>query len=179
VDCSICRRVPALEGNAIRVSVRPWLTAHQGGLLSGSKKGMPVNGGSFLRKRSIVLEEQLLRTPQELARIFVHEIFHFAWWRLGNERRKSFERLLIEEMRRGARGELGWSAERIKEKLTPTDRLKRTGRWRQYVCESFCDTGGWAYGSKGRYSELTLPKMFRNNRRKWLEESIAGRKLKI
>ena len=68
----------------IHVSFRPHLTAYRGKLLSKSPKGDAVYAGSFLRKRKIVLDEQMLRTPRVLERIFVHEVFHFVWSKLGS-----------------------------------------------------------------------------------------------
>jgi len=171
--------MPQLRGRPISVSFQPSLTAHRGKLLSGSTKGTAVNAGSFLLERRIVLEDQLKRTPIELARIFVHEVFHFAWWRLGNPARKSYEDLLLDELDRGARGELGWSAQRLKERLSVTDRELRTPQWRLYVCESFCDTGGWAFGSKGRYAEMTLAKRWRQRRLQWVKDVLGDGPLTI
>ena len=134
---------------------------------------MAVHAASFLRRREIVLEAQLLSTPGRLSRIFVHEVFHFAWLRLGNEKRHSYEALLQSEIERGAHGELGWSAESAKQNLTASDRTNRSRKWRHYVCESFCDTAGWAFGGRRRYAEMTLAGQFRKGRMRWLT-SIAG-----
>jgi len=142
-------------------------------LLSGSTKGTAVNAGCFLRERRIILEDQLKRTPVELARIFAHEVFHFAWPRLGNPTRQSFEDLVVSELELGAKGELGWSAERLKQKLTVKDRLEQSPLWRLYLCESFCDTGGWAFGSSGRYAEMTLARRWRERRMRWLREMLG------
>lgn len=131
--------------------------------------------GTFLLKRKIVLDNELLDTPRELDRIFVHEVFHFVWYRLGAPRRAAYEELLRSEMRRGARGELGWSAESMKHHLTAADIALRTRKWRDYLCESFCDTAGWAFGSSGRYSEMTLAPSFREKRRAWLVKFILSR----
>jgi len=171
--------MPELHGRPISVSFQPSLTAHAGKLLSGSSKGTAVNAGSFLVERRIILEDQLRRTPIELARIFVHEVFHFAWWRLGNPARRSYEQLLVAELEQGARGELGWSAQRLKEELTVTDWQVRSAQWRLYVCESFCDTGGWHFGSKGRYAEMTLAKRWRRKRLEWIQETLGEDPLRI
>ena len=114
----------------------------------------------------------MLRTPGRLARIFVHEVFHFAWLRLGNEKRHSYEAILHSEMDRGARGELGWSAESVKLQLIDSDLATRSRKWRHYVCESFCDTAGWVFGGSPRYAEMTLARQFRQRRMRWLT-SIA------
>ena len=108
----------------IHVSFRPHLTAYRGKLLSKSPKGDAVYAGSFLRKRKIVLDEQMLRTPRVLERIFVHEVFHFVWSKLGVGLRSSYEQLVMEEIENGVLGELGWSAESMKLQLTQI-RLRR------------------------------------------------------
>ncbi len=125
-----------------------------------------------MRRREIILEAQLLRTPGRLARIFLHEVFHFAWVRLGNEKRRAYETLLQSEIKRGARGELGWSAESVKLNLMAADWATRSRKWRHYVCESFCDTAGWAFSGSSRYAEMTLAAQFRKARMRWLA-SIA------
>ncbi len=173
------KRLPELRGRPIRVTFQPALTAHRGQLLSGSSKGLAVNAGSFLRDRQIILEDQLRRTPGQLARIFVHEVFHFVWWRLGNKARMSYEALLMKEFRRGAKGELGWSAEKLKRELTVNSAPARNALWRLYVCESFCDTGGWAFGGKRRYAEMTLAPSFRQKRLTWMRETLGDGPLSI
>lgn len=130
-----------------------------------------MHASAFLRARSIVLDAALRKDPDELARILTHEIFHFAWVRLGNARRRSYEELVASEIRAGAAGELGWSSEWRKQRLRAFDRTARTRRWREYSCESFCDTGAWLFAKDGKHPELTLPGAFRARRRRWLEES--------
>ena len=132
--------------------------------------GQPVHAGSFIRRREIVLDCALAGNRRELARILAHEICHFAWPRLGNSLRHSYENLLVSELRRKARGELGWSAEWRKQELRPRDILRRTRRWREYVCESFCDTGAWVLSAR-RHAEQTLAPRFRNARRRWFEDA--------
>ncbi|HYP14307.1 MAG TPA: hypothetical protein VEQ63_10325, partial [Bryobacteraceae bacterium] len=163
-------RLPKLRGARIYVCYKPSLTAHRGKLLSKSPKGAAVYAGTFLRKRRIVLEEAMLRTPRVLERIFAHEVFHFVWSKLGAPLRNSFEQMIIAELGCRARGELGWSAESLKLKLTVRDREERTRLWKDYLCESFCDTAGWLFGSARRYSEMTLAKRFRDARRRWFRE---------
>ena len=171
--------LPPLTGNRIKVMFRPALTAHAGKLLSGSGKGTAVHAASFLRTREIVLEDRLLKTPKRLRRIFAHEVFHFVWLRIGNQKRRSYEMVLEAELRRGAHGELGWSAESLKQDLTAADCAARTSKWRQYACESFCDTAGWAFGSNRKYAELTLAKGFRKLRLRWLVEEMLQQPLPI
>lgn len=172
-------RLPPLRGCAIDVSYRPRLTAWRGDLLSCSSRGSAVYAGSFLRRRQIVLDEQMLRTPHVLERIFVHEVFHFVWARLGNPLRYAWGDAMATELERGDRGELGWSAESLKMLLRPRDMEQRTLRWRGYICESFCDTAGWLYGSPGRYAEMTLGRAARSIRRRWMEEHISNRTLSL
>jgi hypothetical protein len=166
-------------GRRICVSFLPSLTAHRGKLLSKSLKGDAVYAGSFLRKRRIVLEQQMLRTPRLLERIFVHEVFHFVWHRLGARLRASYEETVVAEFDRGARGELGWSSESLKGKVTECDRIERSRRWKDYVCESFCDTAGWLFGSARPYSEMTLARCHRKIRRRWFRENLSARPLSI
>lgn len=168
--------LPLLEGRAVRVEFRPELTALRGKLLSGAGRGTPVLGGSFLRKRLIVLDSGLRRTPRQLARILVHELFHFVWLRLGNPARRQYEKLVRAEFDRRVRGELGWSAEWRKTQLSARDPGGRTRRWREYACESFCDTAGYLYSGIGRYNEGTLPASARQARRKWLEDLVREHK---
>src|SRR5712671_3618654 len=135
---------PEVCGFPIRISFLPALRSHRGNLLSGNTaSGKEVHGGSFLRQRRIVLDAALKKQPAELTRILTHELFHFAWLRLGNPKRRSYEDLVRGEIAKRVKGELGWSAESAKAALTRGDTLRRTRRWREYVCESFCDSGAW------------------------------------
>jgi hypothetical protein len=161
------------------VSFRPHLTAYKGKLLSKSPFGDAVYAGSFLRQRRIVLDEVMLRTPRVLERIFVHEVFHFVWSKLGNKLRASWENLILAEFAAGSEGELGWSAESMKQSLLKEDRVSRTRRWRDYLCEAFCDTAGWLFGSATRYSEMTLGRAERDARRRWFREHVSERALSI
>src|SRR4026209_946003 len=111
--------------------------------------GEPAHAATFLRERRIVPETQLRRSRREFSRILVHELFHFVWLRLGNAKRRRYEDLLAAEIRKGVRGELGWSAEWRKLRLRARDWNRRTRRWREYCCESFCDTAAWLYAGIG------------------------------
>jgi hypothetical protein len=143
-------------------------------LLSGAGRGREVHAATFLRKRRIVLETELIKDRRELARILAHEIFHFVWLRLGNPRRLSFEEILRREIKRGARGELGWSAEIRKQALRPADSRNRTRRWREYVCESFCDTAARLFCGARRHEEFTLAAAFRRQRERWFRNAWGG-----
>lgn len=154
-----------LEGRPITLRFEPGLRAWRGRFLpAADPRGAEVHAATFIRRREIVLDAALRRDRRDFSRILVHEIFHFAWVRLGNPRRREFERLLAAEARRG---ELGWSAEMRKRVLRPRDRVNRTRAWREYVCESFCDTGAWLYSGVRRHAEFTLPLRFRPRRRAW------------
>ena len=131
----------------------------------------PIHAGALLRERRILLETSLARNRADFGRIFVHELFHFAWLRLGNARRRSFEGVLAREFAARAAGELGWSAEWRKRALTPADCQRRTRRWREYACESFCDSAAWLFAGAGGHPEFTLPARFRAGRRAWFHES--------
>lgn len=161
-----------MRGRPIHVRYLPELTAWRGQLLSRSHKGDAVYAGSFLRKRNIVLDEHMLRTPRLLERIFIHEIFHFIWSKLSVSLRDSYEQLIDLEFEAGVAGELGWSAESMKLKLNPGDRTARNRRWKDYLCESFCDSGGWCFGHAKRYSENTLPRAQRAARRVWIRQNL-------
>ena len=146
-----------MAGKPIRLEIRR-------GLKNGAD---PVHAGSFLRERRIAFDPDLAGNPRELRRIFVHELFHFVWVRLGNPRRLAWEDMLRAELRAHARGELGWSAEWRKRALAPDDIRRRSRRWREYACESFCDTGAWLYSGIRSHAEFTLARRFRELRRHW------------
>jgi hypothetical protein len=118
----------------------------------------------------------LRKEPQELARIFVHELFHFVWVRLGNGRRTSYGRLLQGELAARARGELGWSAQ---ERKSAADGIENGRAWRAYVCESFCDTAAFLYAGCERHEEFTLRPRWSRRRALWFHESLGGRTLSI
>jgi len=137
--------------------------------------GQEVHAATFIRQRRIVLDRALLASRAELGRILVHELFHFAWVRLNNGQRHGYEAALKGELKAGARGELGWSAEMRKRTLGA-----RTGRaWRDYVCESFCDTAAWLYAGVSRHQEFTLARRFRERRAAWFAAAFAGRAIRV
>ena len=134
-----------------------------------------VHAGSFLWQRRMVIA----CTRAEFPRVFVHEWFHFVWRRAGNPLRRDFEALLAAERRAGARGELGWSAEWRKRTLTAQEVRRRARRWREYCCESFCDTAAWLYAGVAAHAEFTLAPRFRRRRHAWFAQNIAGKRLSI
>lgn len=115
----------------------------------------------------MVLAEALMADADDFARIFVHELFHFVWLRLGNAKRLAYERIVATELQARLRGELGWSADWRKNRLRPRDWKLRTRRWREYCCESFCDTAAWRYAGVRKHPEFTLRSGARAVRRQW------------
>ena len=116
----------------------------------------------------------MFRKYSTLRLILVHEIFHFVWARLGNAARREFEALLLQELKAHARGELGESAAAHKAKLPIEHRLTSISKpWRDYVCESFCDTAAWLYGRTRENSEFTLAKRWGAIRRRWFDSTFA------
>jgi hypothetical protein len=156
----------------------PGLTADRRYLYSNRPRGRPVFAGSFIRKREIVLDLELEHQPRELARILVHELFHFAWVRLGNPARRSYEAIVRREWKQRARGELGWSAESRKNALTKS-LPGPNPLWRDYLCESFCDTAAWLYSGVRRHPEYTLAARHRNRRAEWFRAEFQGRCISI
>jgi hypothetical protein len=177
----IWKRLPPLQGRPIRIRFLPALTVRGGKLYSRRSCGEPVYAGSYIRKREIILDRDLRSRPNELARILTHELFHFAWVRLGNPARRSYESLLRHEFTRHARGELGWSSESRKSALPRRPELTsyRSLRWREYICESFCDTAAWLYSGVRRHSEFTLGARSKNLRAQWFLETFRNRGISI
>ena len=130
-----------------------------------------------IRRRVIVLDPELRKKPREHRRILLHEYFHFAWVRLGNPRRRAWERHLQSEWTAGARGEAGWSAEWRKRLLSEQDVGRRSRRWREYCCESFCDTAAWIYSLVD--SEVTMGRRRRAARQAWFEGQFRDRRFPI
>lgn len=166
--------LPDLCGDPISVSVSARLTALRGKLLSGSPHlGTAVHAAAFIRRRRIVLENTLFRKSSSLRLILVHEIFHFVWARLSNAARREFAALLLRELKAAARGELGESAAAHKAKLAAQCGLTSVSKpWRDYVCESFCDTGAWLYG-RAKNPEFTLAMRWREIRRRWFASTFS------
>lgn len=157
-------RLP-FSGEVIRIQLAPGLTDVHG----------PVHGGSFLRERRIALN----CSSREFPRIFVHELAHFAWLRLGNPARRSWEDLLRAERNFRVSGELGWSSEWRKAELRAAYIRSRNRLWREYCCESFCDTAAWLYSGIRRHPEFTLVPAFRQIRREWFANAVESKRLSI
>jgi hypothetical protein len=159
------RRLPPLTGAPIRVGRAAGLHDRYGA----------SHAVTFLRQRRILFDCEAAEFP----RIFVHEVFHFAWLRAGNAVRHSFEKVLADELKTGERGELGWSSEWRKRELTAADRRDRTRRWREYCCESFCDTAAWLFSGIPRHDEFTLAKSCRKLRREWFARTLGAGQLPV
>ena len=154
--------LPPLSGRPIRVELRRSLGPHL--------------AATHIPRRRILLDSELLSTPGEFERILVHEIFHFAWVRLSNRTHQSWESVLSGEFIARASGELGWSAEWRKNRITRTDVRRRTPAWRRYVCESFCDTSAWLYAGLRRHDEFTLADVRRKVRKRWFAAHLLSRR---
>jgi len=163
------KRLPPIAGQPVRLEIRQKLADRRGA----------VHAGAFVRERRIAFDAELAADRKEFARIFVHEIFHFVWLRLGNARRWSYEALLRQELLARARGEMGWSAEWRKRALQSDDSPRRTRRWREYACESFCDTAAWIFSGVRSHREYTLANRFRRRRRQWFAQSDATKRISI
>ena len=121
----------------------------------------------------------MLRTPRVLERIFVHEVFHFVWSKLNHATRRSWDSLIRAEMENGVRGEFAWSAELAKQRVTPDSMANHTRRWKDYLCESFCDTAAYCFGNTLPHSEMTLDSFTRRSRRAWVSAHLTERSLPI
>jgi len=162
---ALVHRLPEMGGAPIRLERVRGLRDSRG----------PIHAGSFLRERRIAFD----CTGAEFPRIFVHELFHFVWLRLGNPGRHAWEELLHAEWRGAAKGELGWSAEWRKGALGRNDVAGRSRAWRLYCCESFCDTAAWMYSGVSEHAEFTLAANLRRARRRWFLATIESRDLSI
>ncbi len=130
---------------------------------------MPVYAASFIHKRKIVLAAELLRDQRMLRLILVHELFHFVWPRLGNQTRAEFAALLRREVSAGARGELGESAE-VKKQF----RSNSAAAWKDYVCESFCDTAAWLFADVRDHEAFRLAARWKSRRASWFQKTFEG-----
>ena len=153
--------LPPLPGSPVRVEIRASLGPHL--------------AATSIPRRLILLDAQVLRTRGEFERILIHELFHFAWVLLSNADRRSWEQVLSVEFGRRARGELGWSAEWRKLRLTSDDRRRRSLKWRRYTCESFCDSAAWMFADLRNHDEFTLGVRDRGRRRAWFVQMMLRR----
>jgi hypothetical protein len=129
-----------------------------GALRDGRREAL---AGADIRRREIHLHPCLQHNAIERSRVLTHELFHFAWVRLGNPRRAEWKALLQKELVAGARGELGWSSEWRKQQLPV--------RFAEYACESFCDTAAWLYSACREHEEYSLAARWRSRRKAWFD----------
>jgi len=151
--------LPPLAGAPIRVEIRRSLGSHL--------------AGASIPQRLILLDVAVLARRGEFERILIHELFHFVWVRLSNQKRIAWEQVLAGELRKRIKGELGWSAEWRKNVLARADARLRTPKWRRYACESFCDSAAWMFAGLRAHDEFTLPAACRRERRRWFTEQFS------
>jgi hypothetical protein len=86
----------------------------------------------------------------------------------------------VSEWNSGGRGEAGWSAEWRKQKLSDADVSGRSRRWREYCCESFCDSAAWIMGGiDSKASEVTLGQARRRARLTWFSAYFPDHRFPI
>ncbi len=162
--------LPIRFGSPVSVCFLPELTNHRGKLLTSElHRGTPVHAASFIRQRRIVLESALLNDWRRLRSICAHECFHFVWPRLGNTRRREFAELVLTELNAQARGELGESATVQKSSIL---RAWSERRWRDYLCEAFCDTGAYLHAGVPGPEHATLAARWTLRRKAWFDWAI-------
>jgi hypothetical protein len=152
--------LPELSGRPIRVEMRPSLGR--------------MMAASHIPGRVVLLDVEVLKLRGDFERILIHEIFHFAWVRLPNASRRSWEKVLAAEIAAGAEGELGWSAEHRKLSLKASEISKRTAPWRRYACESFCDSAAWLFSEVRTHEEFTLKASHRRGRKAWFLANLPA-----
>ena len=152
--------LPELAGRPIRVVIRKSLGQHL--------------AATSIPRRIVYLDSEVLVRRGDFERILVHELFHFVWVRLSNQARRNWEELLADELRRRIKGELGWSAEWRKLKLTVADVSSRNRAWRLYACESFCDTAAWCFAGLAGHAEFTLAQTHRRARGVWFHRRLGA-----
>jgi hypothetical protein len=151
------------------------LTALRGKLLTGEQRGTAVHAASFIRRREVIVESELIRDPGTFRLIFAHELFHFVWVRLGNATRTDFTSLLRTEREHGSSGTVGESSDVSRARLErQPSGFNFARRWADYACESFCDTGAWLYAGPTRSRWFTLAREHRSARRAWFERVASG-----
>jgi hypothetical protein len=154
-------------GAPIHIEALPALSACRGKLLSGEDRGTPVFAASFIRQRRIVLDAALLSQPALGLPVLVHELFHFAWVRLGNNGRASFADLIEAERLGRARGGLGESSVVARCRIMPGKAAADARVWKDFVCESFCDTAAYLFTGTIVGDEGGLARRWLARRRHW------------
>ena len=67
----------------------------------------------------------------------------------------------------------------VSDPLLSRDRKGADRHWRDYVCESFCDTSAWMYADIERHDEFTLAPRWTSKRRGWFEKQFSERTVRI
>lgn len=170
-------------GGSVFINEKPPKTRGASAVEKDSQRFSRPYAVSYIPERYIVLERALFRRRIEHGRILYHELCHFLWPRLGNQRRRRFQELIRRELRERVRGELGYSSGIRKASLCAARRngISRRAfarKQRDYFCECFCDTGTYVLlGSERRanHSEFTLSRAARERRvRAWEAVALTG-----
>lgn len=155
------------EGKPIDWRFAAGLRVKRGRLESGPGAGMEVHAASWTRSRRVVLDQSLAANQDELTRIAAHELFHFVWLKMNNGQRRAWGHLLATE---STRGELGWSSEWRRRQLSGDDAGQNTRRWREYVSESFCDTGAWLATGLPADQDITPGRRWLSRRERFFQQ---------
>lgn len=155
------------EGPAIDWRFADGLRVRRGRLEMGKGQGVEVHAASFARRREVLLDQALVRVPDELRRVVIHELFHFVWLRMNNGQRRQWGDLLKAER---STGELGWSSEWRRKQLASCDGEMNTRRWRDYVSESLSDTGAWLLSGGAGDQDRLLGRKWIDRRRRFMLE---------
>lgn len=86
---------------------------------------------------------------------------------MNNAQRRQWGDLLRSEQ---SKGELGWSSEWRRRRLSADDPSLNTRRWREYVSESFSDTGAWIESGGAGDQDRKLGRRWIERRERFLFE---------
>jgi hypothetical protein len=118
------------------------MRAHRGKLEFGPGPGDEVFAASFIPRREIVFDTDLLAHAPDFLNIVAHELYHFVWRRLSNAERKAWADLLAKETRPIHAG----LSSRLRYQPDATTQSK------DYVCEAFCDTAAAFHSQSAKIS---------------------------
>jgi hypothetical protein len=140
------------------------MRAYRGKLQVGPGPGAEVFAASFIPRREIVFDSDLLGHAPDFVNIVAHEIYHFVWRRLANVERNNWSDLLAAEKRVSHAG----LSSRLRHEDWSVAKTPR--KWKDYVCEAFCDTAGALTNPNTRISP---------HRRRWFGNLMKKRKLPV